>query len=139
MKARRILETCLYVDDLDRAEEFYRRVFGLELYAKVEGRHVFFRCGNSMFLLFNPIKTSQPGGSVPAHGSRGAGHAAFAMSPDEIPGWREQLLQEGVAIEKEIAWPSGGYSIYLRDPAGNSVELATLQTWNNLQDSDTDS
>jgi catechol 2,3-dioxygenase-like lactoylglutathione lyase family enzyme len=85
-----------------------------------------------MFLLFNPAKTSQPGGSVPAHGSHGAGHVAFAMSPDEIAGWREHLLQGGVAIEKEVSWPSGGYSIYLRDPAGNSVELATLQTWNNL-------
>jgi catechol 2,3-dioxygenase-like lactoylglutathione lyase family enzyme len=137
MKVKRVLETCLYVDDLEKAEGFYRRVFGLELYAKVEGRHVFFRCGNSMVLLFNPVRTSQPSGPVPAHGSHGAGHAAFAMSPDEIAGWREHLLQEGVAIEKEIAWPSGGYSIYLRDPAGNSVELATPQTWNNLAEDDT--
>ena len=42
MKAKRVLETCLYVDDLEKAEAFYRQVFGLELYAKVEGRHVFF-------------------------------------------------------------------------------------------------
>ncbi len=138
MKARRILETCLYVDDLEKEEDFYRRVFGLELYGKVEGRHVFFRCGSGMFLLFNPLRTSQPGGSVPAHGSHGAAHVAFAMSPGEVAGWREQLLREGVTIEKEIAWPSGGYSIYLRDPAGNSVELATPKTWNNLQEDDTD-
>jgi catechol 2,3-dioxygenase-like lactoylglutathione lyase family enzyme len=137
MKVRRVLETCLYVDDLEKAEAFYRRVFGLEVYGKVEGRHVFFRCGSGMFLLFNPGKTSQPGGTVPAHGSHGGGHAAFAMSPDEIPGWREHLLHEGVAIEKEITWPSGGYSIYLRDPAGNSVELATPQTWKNLAEDDT--
>jgi len=136
MKARRILETCLYVDDLEKAQEFYEQVFGLELYGKVEGRHVFFRCGHGMFLLFNPVRTAQPSGPVPAHGSQGAGHAAFAMSREEIPGWREHLIKVGVAIEKEIAWPSGGYSIYLRDPAGNSVELATPQTWKNLAESD---
>jgi catechol 2,3-dioxygenase-like lactoylglutathione lyase family enzyme len=51
------------------------------------------------------------------------------MSPDQISDWRERLEQQGVAIEAEITWPSGGYSIYFRDPAGNSVELATPQVW----------
>ena len=137
MKAKRVLEACLYVDDLEKAEAFYRQVFGLELYAKVEGRHVFFHCGDGMFLLFNPVKTSQPGGSVPAHGSHGAGHVAFSMLRDEAAAWREQLIRQGVAIEKEVTWPSGGYSIYLRDPAGNSVELATPQTWKLPEQGDT--
>ena len=37
-----ILETALYVADLDAAERFYGEVMGLERIAKVEGRHVFF-------------------------------------------------------------------------------------------------
>ena len=132
MRANRVLETCLYVDDLAAAEEFYTRVFGLSLISRVAGRHVFFRCGDGVFLLFNPEKTSQAessGMGVPTHGARGPGHVAFAMQPEEIEAWREHLRHNNVAIEKEITWPGGGYSLYFRDPAGNSVELATPQTW----------
>jgi len=35
-------------------------------------------------------------------------------------------------VEKEINWEDGGTSIYFRDPAGNSVELAPATLWNNL-------
>ncbi|MGH2457249.1 MAG: VOC family protein, partial [Chloroflexota bacterium] len=48
MRAERVLETCLYVDDLTAAEAFYASVLGLELFSKVPGRHVFFRCGEGM-------------------------------------------------------------------------------------------
>lgn len=131
MQAARILETCLYVNDLAAAEEFYSRVLGLKAFARVEGRHLFFRCGQGVFLLFNPVRSSQAEGSlpVPTHGAQGAGHVAFAMAEAEIERWREHLRQNGVEIETEITWPSGGYSLYFRDPAGNSVELATPQTW----------
>jgi len=132
MQAKQVLETCLYVDDLSAAEDFYTRVFGLTLISRVEGRHVFFRCGDGVFLLFNPDKTSQPdsvGIGVPTHGAHGSGHAAFAMRHEDIDAWREHLRRNNVDIEKEITWPGGGYSIYFRDPAGNSVELATPKTW----------
>jgi catechol 2,3-dioxygenase-like lactoylglutathione lyase family enzyme len=42
-----------------------------------------------------------------------------------LEAWRAQ----DVRIEREIAWPGGGYSIYFRDPSGNSVELATPKLW----------
>ena len=129
MRAERVLETCLYVDDLDAAERFYASVLGLELDAKVPGRHVFFRCGNNMFLLFDPSATSGPGGSFPTHGAHGPGHAAFAATPEEVPAWREQLQRHGVAIESEVSWPGGGQSLYFRDPAGNVLEIATPSLW----------
>jgi catechol 2,3-dioxygenase-like lactoylglutathione lyase family enzyme len=69
------------------------------------------------------------GGSVPTHGAHGPGQVAFCIGDGEIEIWREQLRQHGVEIEAEIAWPTGGYSLYFRDPAGNSVKLATPQTW----------
>ena len=62
MKAKGILETCLYVDDIDAAEEFYGRVLGLERYGRLKERHVFFRCGEQLFLLFNASETQKPGG-----------------------------------------------------------------------------
>lgn len=132
MKVNRVLETCLYVDNLEAAEAFYSRVLGLEAFSRVEGRHVFFRCGEGVFLLFNPERTVRAEGDTPApvHGAHGAGHAAFAVKPEELSAWRKHLHQHGVAIETEITWSSGGQSLYFRDPAGNSLELATPQTWN---------
>jgi catechol 2,3-dioxygenase-like lactoylglutathione lyase family enzyme len=129
-----MMETVLYVDDLVAAERFYANVLGLKAIAHDPGRHVFFRCGYGVFLLFNPIATGAVTthiGSVPVprHGSTGPGHAAFTAHESELPAWRERLREAGVAIETEIAWPQGGHSIYFRDLAGNSVELVTPAVW----------
>lgn len=126
MKAREVLETCLYAGDLAAAERFYTDVLGLTVYARQPGRHVFFRCGAQMFLVFNAQTTSQ---EKSGHGSRGPGHCAFAVRKDEIPAWREWLKSKGVALDSEVTWPNGGLSIYFRDPAGNHLEVATRQLW----------
>lgn len=123
-----LVEATLYVDDLDRAEAFYRDVLGLELIGKEPGRHVFFRAGQSVLLVFNPEST-QKGGVLPAHGAKGAGHVALGISADSLDFWRSRLLEHGVQIEKEAAWPKGGRSLYFRDPAGNAVELVTPGCW----------
>lgn len=128
MHVKQVLESCLYVDDLATAKIFYTQVLGLKVHSQLPGRHLFFRCGDGMFLLFNPDATLRST-SIPTHGAQGPGHIAFAVQEGDLPRWRERLLEHDVAIEAEITWPSGGYSIYSRDPAGNSVELATPQTW----------
>ena len=129
MRANCVLETALYVDDLPAAERFYREVLGLELYSREDGRHVFFRLGNAMLLLFNPSKTRQATGLVPTHGADGPGHVAFTLNPSDVEAWRGHLEKHNVPVETEVQWPHGGLSIYFRDPAGNSVELATPQMW----------
>jgi PAS domain S-box-containing protein len=129
MHVSRVLETCLYADNLAETAAFYADVLGMSPFAQVEQRHVFFRCGDSVLLLFNPVQTARAAGDVPAHGAFGQGHVAFAITPQSIVGWREHLQSHGVAIEAEIVWPGGGQSLYLRDPAGNSVELTTPKTW----------
>src|SRR5262249_52903971 len=129
-----ILETALYARDLASAERFYRDVLGLEPFAKVAGRHVFYRCGNQVLLIFNPDATQEPpvAGAlpVPPHGCTGATHVCFRASAEEIAAWRKQLQAKGVAIEADFAWPGGGRSIYFRDPAGNSLEFAEPRIWN---------
>lgn len=129
-----VLESSLYCSDLDAGERFYHDVFGLEVVTRQAGRHVFLRCGQGMVLLFNPDATadsSVPTGGPPMvpHGAHGPGHLAFRMPERDIERWREHLAAAGVPIEAEVHWPQGGYSLYLRDPAGNSVELATAALW----------
>ena len=127
-----ILETCIYAEDLEAAEAFYRSVLGLEAFQKAPGRHVFFYCGpHAVFLVFNPEATvrSDMKLGVPTHGAAGPGHVTFSIREAEMADWREHLGSEGIAIEKEVDWPGGGRSIYFRDPAGNSVELASARIW----------
>jgi catechol 2,3-dioxygenase-like lactoylglutathione lyase family enzyme len=129
-----VLETCLYATDLEAAERFYTQVLRLKPLSRADGRHVFFRCGGAMFLVFNPAHTSRVptfvvGSAVPFHGASGSGHVAFAVLDEELGAWRDWLSGRGVTIEAEIRWPEGGRSLYFRDPAGNSVELATREVW----------
>jgi catechol 2,3-dioxygenase-like lactoylglutathione lyase family enzyme len=129
----RILETVLYAHDLAAIQDFYRRVFGLEPFAVAADRHVFYRCGDQMLLIFNPSVTRVPQaqGSFPMlpHGAEGEGHICFRASADEIAAWRQRLEDLGVAIEADFEWPQGGHSIYFRDPAGNCIELAEPRIW----------
>lgn len=129
MKANEILESCLYVDDIETAKTFYRDVLGLELFEHHETRHLFWKCGNRMLLLFLAAQSDTPNSEVPRHGAHGAGHVAFAVPDRDIPQWRIQLEQCGVAIEQAVDWPQGGRSLYFRDPAGNSLEVASPKIW----------
>src|SRR5947209_832739 len=65
-----IVETAIYVDDLDAAEAFYRDVLGLEVIGKESGRHVFFRVGDGVLLAFGAEATLR-GDKLPPHGSTG--------------------------------------------------------------------
>jgi catechol 2,3-dioxygenase-like lactoylglutathione lyase family enzyme len=130
----RILETVLYAEDLDAAEDFYTRVLGLEVYAKSPGRQVFFKIAGQMLLIFNPEATAilpKPDAKlpVPPHGAQGEGHVCFYASGDEIERWKARLEAVGVAIEADFRWPSCGRSIYFRDPAGNCLEFAEPNIW----------
>jgi catechol 2,3-dioxygenase-like lactoylglutathione lyase family enzyme len=118
------------VEDLDAAEQFYGQVLGLELVTRQSELHCFFRCGGGMLLLFRPEVSEQSDGEIPAHGARGPGHVAFAAHPDELLAWRVWLRTKQVPIDREVEWPNGARSIYFRDPAGNSLELATPSLWN---------
>ncbi len=129
MRARQIFEACLYAEDLEAAAAFYQRVLGLEIVSLSAGRGFALRCGDGVVLIFNPQRTRINDMNVPVHGCTGAGHLAFLAQEHELPGWRAHLQQCGVPIEREVRWPEGGTSLYFRDPAGNSLELAPPTLW----------
>jgi catechol-2,3-dioxygenase len=128
MQPTRIFETILYAEDLAAAERFYQDAIGLRSLGRSALR-VVLRCGDGVLVIFDPRKSGVPGREVPSHATSGAGHIAFAAKPDDLPVWREQLRRAGVSIEREVEWDEGGCSIYFRDPAGNSVELAPPTLW----------
>lgn len=128
---RAVLEHSLYGPDIGALERFYVDVFGLELVTRAADRLTALRCGNMALLLFNPAVSSVPG-PIPEHGASGAGHIAFAIEHEERDAWRAHLARHGVEIERVIEWEDGGESIYVRDPAGNSVELAPPSIWGEL-------
>lgn len=129
MEPRYILETAIYVTDLIKAEKFYTEVLGLKVNSKKEGRHIFFNCGRGMLLVFNPEETIKSSGKVPAHGSKGQGHVAFAIDSTDFDKWKSHLKEHNVEMESEVDWDQGGPSIYFRDPSGNSIELTTPSIW----------
>lgn len=132
-----LLEAALYVDDLEAARGFYRDLLGLPLFQEVPGRHMFFDLGASVLLVFNPTATAQPPGNpdipVPPHGARGQGHVCFAMQREEIAAMHRRLKAAGVEIDTIFDWPNGARSLYVRDPAGNSVEFSEPWLWDGLK------
>ena len=129
----RILEAALYVDDLDAARSFYEGIVGLDVLAEKDGRHVFYRCDDTVLLTFRADATEQPTPPntlpVPSHGTRGPGHVCFGADGDAIDGWVRRFQTEGVEVEADFHWPNGARSIYVRDPSGNSVEFAETKLW----------
>lgn len=128
-----VLEAALYVDDLDAAEAFYGGILGLPVVIRQEGRHVFFRAGQTIVLIFRAEATKVPPGEdalpVPTHGAKGEGHLCFAASAEQLDLIEDHLKANDVPIEADFNWPHGPRSIYVRDPAGNSVEFAEPSLW----------
>lgn len=122
-----ILETILYVTDIERAERFYGEILGLKQIGKEAGRHVFFRVGSGVLLLFRADVTRQAE-SVPPHGADGQVHVCLTTSPADYEPWKLRLRHHGIAIEQEIVWPRG-LSFYFRDPDGNLLEVANADIW----------
>jgi catechol 2,3-dioxygenase-like lactoylglutathione lyase family enzyme len=133
MRVSAILETVLYVADLEAAAGFYERVLGLDCVHADPRMRALDANGRGLLLLFvrgatlEPVAT--PGGTIPPHDGHGPQHLAFSVEAEALPDWRARLEARGVALESETRWPRGGTSLYFRDPDGHLVELATPGLW----------
>ena len=128
-----VLETALYVDDLDRARCFYQDVLELKPVFADQRLCAFEVAPASMLLLFPRGKTLEtvvmPGGTIPPHDGHGPLHVAFAVSRDDLSAWEARLGAHDVPVEGRTEWPRGGASVYFRDPDGHLLELATPGLW----------
>ena len=124
LKARRVLETAVYCDDLARTVEFYKAVLALEPMSASE-RVVAFDAGEgTVLLLFQRGVCDKPfqgpGGLVPGHVSTGPAHFAFAIDRADLLDVDRSVDTLHIPVESRVDWPRGGHSIYFRDPDGRS-------------------
>jgi catechol 2,3-dioxygenase-like lactoylglutathione lyase family enzyme len=129
-----LLETSLYARDLQRTAAFYRDLFRLKTLVE-SPRLVAFEIAEqrSVLLVFQAGATEEDiveaRGAIPGHDGRGRLHLALSIGANDLDAWRERLAERGVDIVGEYRWPRGGKSLYLRDPDGALVELATPGLW----------
>lgn len=127
-RIRGVYETVLYADDVRSLVGFYEATVGLRQIEAPDDHSAAFRLEDGgVLLVFDPARTSAPGRFVPPHGTTGDGHVAFRV--DDLDAVTDGLGGNGVEVEREITWPSGGRSVYVRDPAGNSVEFVEGEIW----------
>lgn len=130
-----LLETALYVNDMDRSVRFFEGVMELRAMLRTE-RLTAFDAGNSgVLLVFARGLSSEdipsPSGVVPGHDGSGRLHMAFAIPHDSYDDWARHLALHAVAVYSEVRWPRGGRSLYFHDPDGHVLELATPGLWEN--------
>jgi glyoxalase family protein len=121
----------LICSDVERSVEFYRNLLGMRLVKQTvneddrQARHLFFgdgegRPGTIVTCLEYPdLEPGQVG--------RGSVHhlALSVESEEQLAGWRSYLESKGVPCT-EVMDRTYFKSIYLRDPDGTIVELATV-------------
>ncbi|HOK47723.1 MAG TPA: VOC family protein, partial [Bryobacteraceae bacterium] len=119
-----ILETSLYVEDLERSTDFYQRLFGFKVLTSDDRLTALNVASRQVLLLFQKDKTDAiptAGGLIPAHHGKGQLHLAFGIASEEIEPWKEWLKRNEVELESEVTWPRGGVSLYFRDPDGHLI------------------
>ena len=132
-KLNAVLETALYVDDLQRARAFYEEALSLPVLFANQRMCAFDVGGKSVLLTFlrggSAGSMQTPGGTIPGHDGQGPLHMGFAIAAEELAAWEERLRERGIAIESRTTWSRGGISLYFRDPDGHLLELATPGLW----------
>jgi glyoxylase I family protein len=127
MRLRGLHHVTAICRDLNTTIGFYRDTLGLSLVRDApsdddpEARHVWFDAGDGTFVTFMEYG-HMPEGVV---GIGSTHHFALRVdSRDEQLAWRDYLRERGIACS-EVLDRGSFRSIYLKDPDGHVVEIAT--------------
>jgi catechol 2,3-dioxygenase-like lactoylglutathione lyase family enzyme len=126
-KTEGLLESSLYVDDVDRSARFYEKIFGFRVISDFGGRGCAMQAGDRQVLLL-----FKKGGSLQIespHDGAGELHLAFAIADAELERWEAWLGENGIGVEEKRAWELGGVSLYFRDPDRHLLEVVTPGVW----------
>ena len=100
-KLQGILETALYVEDLERSRIFYQTIFELATLFNDERLCAFNVADKQVLLLFlkgsSTIPLETTGGTVLPHDGDGQLHFAFSISASELEEWEIRLKTMNVA------------------------------------------
>jgi catechol 2,3-dioxygenase-like lactoylglutathione lyase family enzyme len=134
LRPTHIAETALYVDDLDRAIQFYTDLLECPIIRRDERFGVLRLADGQVLLLFRRGHSRQPirlndDAIIPGHDGSGPLHVCFGIQASDLSSWERKLEQLGIAIESRVRWPGSATSLYLRDPDKHVVELATPGLW----------
>jgi catechol 2,3-dioxygenase-like lactoylglutathione lyase family enzyme len=133
-----VLETALYVKNLERSLQFYKAVFDFAVIASEERICALQVADRQVLLLIKEGASvrprATPGGTVPGTDGSGNLHLAFWVSASELEEWERWLRERGVAIESKVTreksgesfWLQASQSLYFRDPDGHVLELKTV-------------
>ena len=131
----RVLETSLYVSDLDVSQAFYELIFGFSVMLRDHRMCALAVPGRQALLLFKLGASVQPSatpyGTIPPHDGHGRQHLCFSIDLSDLDVWQAHLETAGVAIESRLEWATGGSSLYFRDPDDHSIEVGTGGLWRN--------
>jgi catechol 2,3-dioxygenase-like lactoylglutathione lyase family enzyme len=128
-----VTEAALYVDDLERALQFYTALFDRPVIRRTNRFATLRLTESQVLILFVRGASLEPailnGGTIPAHDGSGPLHLCFGIGAGEIPAWEEHLRRLEITIEGRMTWTSGAQSLYFRDPDRHMLEVATPGVW----------
>jgi glyoxylase I family protein len=129
IKTHGFLHITISVTDLDRATAFYRDLLGCELVRRAR-RMAFMKSGEHLFVLTrmeNHVRPNPPGR---LDIETTLFHHALLVAPDEFDRAIAHLDEKGVeyldCTDHGHPTVPGRRHVYIMDPDGNSIELATM-------------
>lgn len=118
---RAIGEIALRVNDLDRMQDFYGNIVGLEVMRRFPNA-VFFRIAEGYGGHMAILALFDRGGEPRAEAST-LDHLAFTIDVADYEAEKRKLEGAGIAVRTQVFDWVGWRSLFIRDPEGNLVEF----------------